>query len=163
MRTADPGSGGDASLAGPWEPGSPATPVPLSVDRRTHGTRTASRSARPGSKPTELIERFQRASGRRVKSVPPSPDREIATDAEVPTAARVVRQGQPPPIDSREIDSWLWAEAARRLYLIPGRIGERIVLSDLATVFEILPPTLCTDVSLPETEVSLVIENASGT
>ncbi len=63
-------------------------------------------------------------------------------------------------------------EAARRFHLMPGRIGELVVLGDRETVFgdldadmemEALPPTLRTHGSLHEAEVPLVIYNASGT
>jgi phosphonoacetate hydrolase len=60
-------------------------------------------------------------------------------------------------------------EAARRFHLMPERIGELIVLGDKDTVFgdleddhEALPPTLRTHGSLHETEVPLIIYNASG-
>jgi phosphonoacetate hydrolase len=61
-------------------------------------------------------------------------------------------------------------EAARRFHLMPERIGELVVLGDKETVFgemetefEALPPTLRTHGSLHETEVPLIIYNASGT
>ena len=61
-------------------------------------------------------------------------------------------------------------EAARRFHLMPERIGELIVLGDKETVFgdlekefEALPPTLRTHGSLHETEIPLIIYNASGT
>ncbi len=61
-------------------------------------------------------------------------------------------------------------EAATRFHLMPGRIGELIVLGDKETVFgdlpteyENLPPTLRTHGSLHETRVPMVIYNASGT
>jgi phosphonoacetate hydrolase len=61
-------------------------------------------------------------------------------------------------------------EAARRFHLMPERIGELVVLGDKDTVFgeqetelEALPPTLRTHGSLHETEVPLIIYNASGT
>lgn len=60
-------------------------------------------------------------------------------------------------------------EAARRFHLMPGRIGELIVLGDKETVFgdleadfEALPPTLRTHGSLHETEIPMIIYNASG-
>jgi phosphonoacetate hydrolase len=62
------------------------------------------------------------------------------------------------------------SEAARRLHLMPERIGELIVLGDKHTVFgdlesefEALPPTLRTHGSLHETEIPMIIYNASGT
>ncbi len=62
------------------------------------------------------------------------------------------------------------AEAARRFHLMPGRIGELVVLGDKDTVFgemetesESLPPTFRTHGSLHETEVPLIIYNAGGT
>ena len=61
-------------------------------------------------------------------------------------------------------------EAARRFHLMPERIGELIVLGDndtvfgdLETDFEALPPTLRTHGSLHETEIPMIIYNASGT
>ena len=61
-------------------------------------------------------------------------------------------------------------EAARRFHLMPERIGELIVLGDKDTVFgdleadfEALPPTLRTHGSLHETEIPMIIYNASGT
>jgi phosphonoacetate hydrolase len=61
-------------------------------------------------------------------------------------------------------------EAARRFHLMPERIGELVVLGDKDTVFgetdtelEALPPTFRTHGSLHETEVPMVIYNASGT
>ena len=61
-------------------------------------------------------------------------------------------------------------EAAERFHLMPDRIGELIVLGDkvtvfgdLATEFENLPPTLRTHGSLHETEIPMIIFNASGT
>ena len=63
-------------------------------------------------------------------------------------------------------------EASRRFHLMPGRIGELVVLGDRETVFgetegqaelERLPPTFRTHGSLHESEVPLVIYNASGT
>ncbi len=61
-------------------------------------------------------------------------------------------------------------EAAERFHLMPGRIGELIVLGDKDTVFgdianefEALPPTLRTHGSLHETEIPMIIYNASGT
>jgi phosphonoacetate hydrolase len=61
-------------------------------------------------------------------------------------------------------------EAARRFHLMPERIGEVVVLGDKETVFgeqetdlEPLPPTLRTHGSLHETEVPVIIYNASGT
>ncbi len=61
-------------------------------------------------------------------------------------------------------------EAARRFHLMPGRIGELVVLGDKQTVFgetdqelERLPPTFRTHGSLHETEIPLVIYNALGT
>jgi phosphonoacetate hydrolase len=61
------------------------------------------------------------------------------------------------------------AEAARRFHLMPERIGELVVLGDKETVFgemegevEILPSTFRTHGSLHETEVPLIIYNASG-
>jgi phosphonoacetate hydrolase len=61
-------------------------------------------------------------------------------------------------------------EAARRFHLMPERIGELIVLGDQDTVFgdleadfEALPPTLRTHGSLHETEIPMIIYNASGT
>ncbi len=61
-------------------------------------------------------------------------------------------------------------EAARRFHLMPGRIGELVVLGDRETVFgemetelESLPPTFRTHGSLHETEIPLIIYNASGT
>jgi phosphonoacetate hydrolase len=61
-------------------------------------------------------------------------------------------------------------EAARRFHLMPERIGELIVLGDRDTVFgdleadfEALPPTLRTHGSLHETEIPMIIYNASGT
>ena len=61
-------------------------------------------------------------------------------------------------------------EAADRFHLMPDRIGELIVLGDKETVFgdlptefEALPPTLRTHGSLHETEIPMIIYNASGT
>jgi phosphonoacetate hydrolase len=61
-------------------------------------------------------------------------------------------------------------EAARRFHLLPERIGELIVLGDRDTVFgdieadfEALPQTLRTHGSLHETEVPMIIYDASGT
>jgi phosphonoacetate hydrolase len=61
-------------------------------------------------------------------------------------------------------------EAARRFHLMPERIGELIVLGDKDTVFgdleadfEALPLTLRTHGSLHETEIPMIIYNASGT
>ena len=61
-------------------------------------------------------------------------------------------------------------EAARRFHLMPERIGELIVLGDRDTVFgdleadfEALPQTLRTHGSLHETEIPMIIYNASGT
>jgi phosphonoacetate hydrolase len=61
------------------------------------------------------------------------------------------------------------AEAARRFHLMPGRIGELVVLGDKETVFgeleaesEELPATYRTHGSLHESDVPLVIYNASG-
>ena len=61
------------------------------------------------------------------------------------------------------------AEAARRFHLMPERIGELVVLGDKETVFgetegevENLPSTFRTHGSLHETEVPLIIYNASG-
>jgi phosphonoacetate hydrolase len=61
-------------------------------------------------------------------------------------------------------------DAARRFHLMPERIGELIVLGDKDTVFgdlesdfEALPPTLRTHGSLHETEIPVIIFNASGT
>jgi phosphonoacetate hydrolase len=61
-------------------------------------------------------------------------------------------------------------EAARRFHLMPGRIGELVVLGDRDTVFgemetelESLPPSFRTHGSLHETEIPLIIYNASGT
>ena len=61
------------------------------------------------------------------------------------------------------------AEAARRFHLMPERIGELMVLGDKETVFgetdrelETLPSTFRTHGSLHETEVPLIIYNASG-
>jgi phosphonoacetate hydrolase len=61
------------------------------------------------------------------------------------------------------------AEAARRFHLLPGRIGELVVLGDRETVFgetdsevEDLPPGFRTHGSWHETEVPLVIFNAPG-
>ena len=60
-------------------------------------------------------------------------------------------------------------EAARKFHLMPDRIGELIVLGDKDTVFgdletdfEALPPTLRTHGSLHETEIPMIIYNASG-
>jgi phosphonoacetate hydrolase len=60
------------------------------------------------------------------------------------------------------------AEAARRFHLMPERIGELVVLGDRETVFgetatevEALPSTFRTHGSLHETEVPLIIYNAS--
>jgi phosphonoacetate hydrolase len=62
------------------------------------------------------------------------------------------------------------AEAAKRFHLMPERIGELVVLGDKETVFgeteaesESLPPTFRTHGSLHETEVPLIIYNASWT
>ena len=63
-------------------------------------------------------------------------------------------------------------EAAKRFHLMPGRIGELVVLGDRETVFgetepgfevEQLPPTFRSHGSLHEAAVPLVIYNASGT
>ncbi len=61
-------------------------------------------------------------------------------------------------------------EAARRFHLMPERIGELVVLGDKDTVFgeietevEALPPTLRTHGSLHETEIPMIIYNATGT
>ena len=61
-------------------------------------------------------------------------------------------------------------EAAERFHLMPERIGELVVLGDRDTVFgdletesEALPPTLRTHGSLHETEIPMIIYNASGT
>jgi phosphonoacetate hydrolase len=61
-------------------------------------------------------------------------------------------------------------DAARRFHLMPERIGELVVLGDKDTVFgetetevEALPPTFRTHGSLHETEVPMIIYNASGT
>ncbi len=61
-------------------------------------------------------------------------------------------------------------EAARRFHLMPGRIGELVVLGDRETVFgemetelKSLPPTFRTHGSVHETEIPLIIYNASGT
>ena len=61
------------------------------------------------------------------------------------------------------------AEAARRFHLMPERIGELVVLGDKETVFgeteeevETLPSTFRTHGSLHETEIPLIIYNASG-
>ena len=61
-------------------------------------------------------------------------------------------------------------EAARSFHLMPERIGELVVLGDKETVFgeletevEALPPTFRTHGSLHETEIPLIIYNASGT
>ncbi len=63
-------------------------------------------------------------------------------------------------------------EAAQRFHLMPGRIGELVVLGDRETVFgetdpqfevEKLPPTFRTHGSLHEAMVPLIIYNASGT
>jgi phosphonoacetate hydrolase len=61
-------------------------------------------------------------------------------------------------------------EAARRFHLMPERIGDLVVLGDKDTVFgeleaelEALPPTFRTHGSLHETEIPLIIYNASGT
>jgi phosphonoacetate hydrolase len=61
------------------------------------------------------------------------------------------------------------AEAARRFHLMPERIGDLMVLGDKETVFgeteeevEILPSTFRTHGSLHETEIPLIIYNASG-
>jgi phosphonoacetate hydrolase len=60
-------------------------------------------------------------------------------------------------------------EAARRFHLMAERIGELIVLGDKDTVFgdlgddfEALPPTLRTHGSFHETEIPMIIYNASG-
>jgi phosphonoacetate hydrolase len=60
-------------------------------------------------------------------------------------------------------------EAARRFHLMPERIGELAVLGDKETVFgeldaerEELPTTYRTHGSLHESDVPLVIYNASG-
>src|SRR5262249_51568042 len=61
------------------------------------------------------------------------------------------------------------AEAARRFHLMPERVGEMMVLGDKETVFgetegegETLPSTFRTHGSLHETEIPLIIYNASG-
>jgi phosphonoacetate hydrolase len=62
------------------------------------------------------------------------------------------------------------AAAARRFHLMPERIGELVVLGDQETVFgeadeevESLPATFRTHGSLHESDVPLIIYNASGT
>jgi len=61
------------------------------------------------------------------------------------------------------------AEASRRFHLMPERIGELVVLGDKETVFgeaeqelEILPSSFRTHGSLHESDVPLIIYNASG-
>jgi phosphonoacetate hydrolase len=63
------------------------------------------------------------------------------------------------------------ADAARRFHLMPERIGELVVLGDKETVFgeidgdaefEALPPTFRTHGSLHESQVPLILFNASG-
>jgi phosphonoacetate hydrolase len=61
------------------------------------------------------------------------------------------------------------AEASRRFHLMPERIGELVVLGDKETVFgeteqelETLPPSFRTHGSLHESDVPLIIYNASG-
>jgi phosphonoacetate hydrolase len=60
-------------------------------------------------------------------------------------------------------------EAARRFHLMPGRIGELVVLGDKVTVFgetetevESLPPTFRTHGSLHETPVPIIVFKAQG-
>jgi phosphonoacetate hydrolase len=61
------------------------------------------------------------------------------------------------------------ADAAKKFHLMPERIGELVVLGDKDTVFgetneevENLPPTFRTHGSLYESQVPLLIYNASG-